>query len=60
MTGSLLPQTVWSKYQPVDSEKDKERAKESEFILDHTSPGWKCRAQGPVLIPEALYATAHS
>ena len=35
MIGSLLLQIDLSKYQPVFSEKDKERAKEWDFTLDH-------------------------
>lgn len=38
MIGSLLPQTTLSKYIPLYSEKDKKRAKEWGFTLDHTPP----------------------
>ena len=57
MIASLLPQIDLSKYQPMYSEKDKERAKEQGFTLDHTSSGWKCHAQGIILTPEALLDT---
>ena len=55
--GSLRLQIDLSKYQPMYSEKDKERAKEWGFTLDHNSLGWKCNAHGTVLIPEALLDT---
>lgn len=49
------PGLVWGNvsYQPVFSEKAKERPEEWGFPLDHSSPGWKCSARGTVLGPEA-------